>query len=67
MSKVCIVFNRINVIITRRNMVKSYLIDGKNISSNPRYRGTALKAISSFGENQSSYRTWSLILLKTVI
>ena len=38
--------NRINVIITRRNMVKTYLIDGKSISSNPQYRGKALRAIS---------------------
>ena len=33
-------------------MVKSYLIDGESISSNPRYRGTALKAISRFGESR---------------
>ena len=44
-------------------MVKSYLIDGKSISSNPRYRGTALEAISGFGESWSSYCTWSLELL----
>ena len=31
-------------------MVKSYLIDGKSISSNSQYRGTALRAISRFGE-----------------
>ena len=37
--------------ITRRNMVKSYLIDGKSISSNSQYRGTALRAISRFGES----------------
>ena len=44
-------------------MVKSYLIDGKSISSNPRYWGTALKAISRFGESRSSYCTWSLVTL----
>ena len=43
-------------------MVKSYLIDGKSISSNSQYRGTALRAISHFGESWLSYRTWSLIL-----
>ena len=40
-------------------MVKSYLIDGKSISSNPQYRGTALGAISRFGESRSSYCTCS--------
>ena len=30
-------------------MVKSYLIDGKSISSNPQHLGTALRAISRFG------------------
>ena len=52
--------NRINVIISRRNMVKSYLIYGKSISSNSQYRGTALRAISRFGE---SYCTGSLVLV----
>ena len=61
--EVCIVFNRINVIITRRNMVKSYLIDGKSISSNSQYQGTALRAISRFGESWLSYCTWSLFTL----
>ena len=51
-SPLCIVFNRTNVIITRRNMIKSYLIDGKSISSKvSQYRGTALRAISRFGES----------------
>ena len=33
-------------------MVKSYLIDGKSISSNPQYQETALRAISRFGESR---------------
>ena len=37
--------------IIRRNMVKSYLIDGKSISSSSQYLGTALRAISRFGES----------------
>ena len=36
-------------------MLKAYLIDGKLISSNPQYRGTALRAISHFGESRPSY------------
>ena len=44
--------------IIRRNMVKSYLIDGKSISSNSQYRGTALRAISRSGVSCA----WSLIL-----
>ena len=44
-------------------MVKSYLIDGKSLRSNPQYRGTALRAISRFGESRSSYCRWSLGLL----
>ena len=43
-------------------MVTSYLIDGKSISSNSQYRGTALRAISRFGESWLSYCTWSSII-----
>ena len=39
------------------------MIDGKSISSNPRYRGAALKAISRFGKSRSSYCPWSLVSL----
>ena len=44
-------------------MIKSYFIDGKSISSNSQYRGTALRAISRFGESWLSYSTWSLMTL----
>ena len=44
-------------------MVKSYLIDGKSISSNSKYRGTALRAVSRFGESWLSYCTGSLTVL----
>ena len=49
--------------MTRRNMVKSYLIAGKSLSSDPQYRGTALRAISRFGESRPSYCKWSMIAL----
>ena len=53
--------------MTRRNMVKSYLIDGKSLSFNPQYRGTALRVISRFGESRLSYCKCSLVIRQWLI
>ena len=56
--------NRINVVIMHRIRVKSYLIDGKSIGSNPQHGGTALRAISRFRWSRPSYCAWSFDVTK---